>query len=264
MISGDEIFAVIVSAVLVLYTWLKWTRVIVSMPNFGQSRSPVAVVAAGTAVAAVLLLAVLRRWSSADVRDSIVYTGFYFIMGFGVTGLILLVLDRLGLSVRDDALERRNRAAGVALAGAIIGIMAAFAGANIGDGPGWWVVVFCTALSNGVLLLGWWLLAGIAATDDAITIDRDLGTGFRIAGWFAGSGLILGRAVAGDWHGTNQAVLDFVRGGLPALVLLILVLAFELVVRRARLRNSAFALGAVPALVYIATSAAVVVLRGTW
>ena len=46
------------------------------------------------------------------------------------------------------------------------------------------------------------------------------GRGVRAAGFFVGTGLILGRAVAGDWVSSAATVRDFVLVGWPALLLL--------------------------------------------
>ena len=71
-------------------------------------------------------------------------------MGLGITALALC-----DLSARDDVVERSNRAAIPAIAGGLLAITLCFAGGNIGDGPGWWVVMFCGVLSTGTLLLAW-------------------------------------------------------------------------------------------------------------
>mgnify|MGYP006204508805 CR=1 FL=1 len=118
-------------------------------------------------------------------------------------------------SLREMA-ERGNAAAAYAGAGAVVAIALCFAGGNIGDGPGWWVVVFSAALSTGVFYLLWLFFEGQASISDAITIDRDPAVALRIAGFFVGSGLILGRAVAGGAGGFPRQPATM-EGGTPAL-----------------------------------------------
>jgi hypothetical protein len=90
------------------------------------------------------------------------------------------------------------------------------AGANIGDGPGFEVVLFCAVLSSGCLFVLWLLVALASGAADAITIDRDLGTGVRIGGWLAGTGMVLGACVAGDWISLIVTLKDFAKYSWPA------------------------------------------------
>src|SRR4051812_13339427 len=85
---------------------------------------------------------------------------------------------------------------------------ACHAGANIGNGPGWWVVIFSAALATGSLLVLWIALADLTPVADAVAIDRDPAAGIRLGGWLAASGLVLGRAVAGDWESAWQTVAE--------------------------------------------------------
>jgi hypothetical protein len=102
-----------------------------------------------------------------------------------------------------------------------------FAGGNVGDGPGWWVVLFSGLLSTMSLLFLWWLLNAGTRVADKLSIDRDPAAGVRVAGFFAGAGLILGRAVAGDWFSAGQTVHDFVRMAWPAAVLTVVAIVLE-------------------------------------
>ena len=55
------------------------------------------------------------------------------------------------------------------------------------------MVIFCSALSTGCLFALWLLVALVSGAADAITIDRDLGTGVRI--W-----RVAGRHRIGVWR----------------------------------------------------------------
>ena len=176
-----------------------------------QDMSPLAYVFAGIAMGMLSLGVLLSRWASFDVVSSPMYIGFYLVLGAASLTISLRYLSMLGLGVRDDAGERGNRAAGLALAGAAIGFLCAYAGANIGNGPGWWVVVFCAILSTGSLLLAWSVVNVFAPVAERITVERETSAGIHTALWFVAAGLILGRSVAGDWVSVVSTVDDFIR-----------------------------------------------------
>jgi hypothetical protein len=69
----------------------------------------------------------------------------------GISGQLL---SFLGVSARDDVLERRNSAALIAVVGALLGAILCIAGGNIGEGPGVEVVI----ASAGTALCVWFVL----------------------------------------------------------------------------------------------------------
>ncbi len=204
-------------------------------------------------VCALLLYFVLARWSAEDVRTDPAYLLFYMVIGIAWLGLFRLPLPLLGLSVRDDVLERGNDAAVWAISGALIGGMCCFAGANVGNGPGWWVVLFSGLLSTAALLLLWWAVHLGSRLIEKITVDRDCGAGVRAAGFLVGAGLMLGRAAAGDWVSAAATMADFGRMAWPAAVLAGAVVMIERSCAP-EFRNGLPALvmsGGLPALVYV-------------
>ena len=195
--SGDEIVVFLATVILSLVFWIPWTleNLRVGHHRAGRGWLNAAPLASGAALCAVLL-----GFASYDVQDDPVYVVFYMSMGAAWVGLaVRVVLPYLGLSARDDVLERGNVAAAYAMGGAVLGLTLCFAGGNIGDGPGWWVVVFSALLSTGAFFISWFFLDKLTRLADVVTIDRDPAAGLRLAAFFAGSGLILGRAVAGNW-----------------------------------------------------------------
>ena len=195
--SEDEVFALVASCVLAGIFWIRWYRhcQAVTWLRCGVGLR-LAVIAVPVACGALLWI-VLRRLASHDVREAPQYLAMYFAMGAAWVGLGVRLLGLLGLSVRDDALERRNAAAAWAAAGGLIGLTLCFAGGNIGDGPGWWVVVYSALLSTGTLLLLWVILDRLTGVSESVTVERDVASGMRLGGFLAAAGLILGRAVAG-------------------------------------------------------------------
>jgi len=224
--SGDEVLVLIVSLIVAV---LLWGRLIYDIFQVRCHKAPFL----RAASCGVLLLCgltlhyVLRRYASHDVRDSATYTTFYMIMGAAWVGAATRIWQMIGVNARDDLLERENTAAAFALFGALIALTFCFAGGNVGDGPGWWVVVFAALLSTGGLFLLWCAVDRLGGLGEAITIDRDAASGLRAAGYLVGSGAILGRAVAGNWVSAGATLGDFAVLGWPALVVLIIAVILE-------------------------------------
>jgi hypothetical protein len=152
---------------------------------------------------------------------------FYVVMGAAWVGGAIRLVPYAGISVRDDVIERGNRAALWSVLGALLGITLCFAGGNIGSGPGWWVVVFCGFLSTGTLFGLWWLVERLAAVSDAVTVDRDPASGIRLGAFLAASGLVLGRSVAGDWHSAGATIADFAGRAWPAAAIALLAIGLQ-------------------------------------
>jgi hypothetical protein len=214
-------------------------------------------------VCLTVILVILRTLAAHDVRGDGRYVAMYGLMGAAWVGMIPGVLPT-GISTRDDFLERRNASAAYAVLGLMLGSTFCYAGGNIGDGPGWWVVVFSAFLANGVLALLWGMANQFAPVVERITVDRDPAMGARAGGFFAGSGLVLGRAVAGDWVSLGATVQDFVRTGWPVLLLW---MVFVLTERWAKPRYKPHEYmtttrGLLPALFYLLAGMLIVLAQG--
>ena len=259
--SGDEVFITIVSTIIGLFFLCRWYAHLASLGRHAASGAFLSFI---PVVLLGLLFVVLKTLASWDVRDSVVYLSMYMILGAGWLGLAMLLTPAMGISTRDDALERKNTAATFTSAGILFGFMACFAGGNIGDGPGWWVVYFSAALASVTLWLLWLILNLTTHIVDRITIDRDVGSGIRTAAFLSGAGLILGRAVAGDWVSASATVSDFVAVGWPVLILLAGAILFELFFKpnhRAR-RGCYFTEGILPALIFFLIAIVSVLAQG--
>jgi uncharacterized membrane protein YjfL (UPF0719 family) len=167
----------------------------------------------------IFLVGVLAKMSSADVRSDREMVIQYCALGLAWVGATQWVFAFLGVSVRDDVIERRNPAAAVVNAGQLVGATCCFAGANIGNGPGVEVVLFCAMLSTFSLLLLWVVLDRIAWIVDTVTIERNIFTGVRVAGWLIGTGIVLSGGIAGDWYSASRTLIDFGAYAWPATVL---------------------------------------------
>lgn len=264
--SESELFAQWVSLGLGVVFWSLWLFQIFRVPARFSRFHERSLLLAVPLVCAAVLFWVLLRYAASDVRDAPVYLFLYMALGAAWLGVGTKILPLFGLSARDDVIERGNQAAAFAISGALLGITLCFAGGNIGDGPGWWVVVFCALLSTGALFLLWTFLDRATHLHDAVTIDRDPAAGLRLAGFFVGAGLILGRSVAGDWESAPGTLVDFLITAWPVLVLWVAALGVE---RHFRPSPEAPApplvsAGLVPALLYAGGGAAAVVLMGPW
>jgi uncharacterized membrane protein YjfL (UPF0719 family) len=155
------------------------------------------------------------------VRRDPFYLTFYVLLGSGWLGMGAWLFPFVGLSPRDDALERGNAAAALAVAGALGGATLCYAGGNIGDGPGVEAVLFSVLLSTAAFFMLWFVVEMLTREplSEEITVERSPAAGLRLAGWLLGLGFALGWSVAGDWTSADATLRDFVRSLPPALAL---------------------------------------------
>jgi hypothetical protein len=151
-----EIFAFIPSVFLTLKGWWTWYGDIASVNRLRAPVSKRLVLLTAPLVCLVLILIVLTKLAATTVRSDALYISFYLLVGAGWLGGLTLIFPFLGISARDDVLERGNRAASWAVTGALTGASCSFAGANVGNGPGVEAVLF-SALLSSALFIGIWL-----------------------------------------------------------------------------------------------------------
>lgn len=260
--SGDELVISLVGMAVAGVTWALWYAQPRQIRRLRVAQGGRLVLDLAPLLSAVLLLVVLKTLSAHDVRDDVRYVGLYFLLGLGWVGAAMTGISVTGISPRDDVSERGNGAAAWAIAGAMLGITACYAGGNIGDGPGWPVVVFSAALATLGLFGVWLLLEAMTGISETVTIDRDIAAGMRLGAFLFAAGLMLGRAVAGDWVSGQATTRDFVATAWPVLIVGV---AAAVIDRLARPRldhpvPDPFVYGVIPGLAYI-TAAVLLVLR---
>src|SRR4051812_2333169 len=106
----------------------------------------------------VFIAIALHLWGAAEIRSN---AGEVFFLTFAGAIWLMIAMNLFawgGLSFRDDALERRNLSALVALSGAVLAINTIYAGASIGEGPSYFNNLFCVALGTSVFFALWILL----------------------------------------------------------------------------------------------------------
>jgi hypothetical protein len=219
--SPDEGFVTVASTFAGPILWgVWWFRV----REAGRPRAPAfaTFLSLTVVVLASFLLTVLTQAASEDVRTAPQYLFMYMVLGLAWLKVAEAGFAYVGVSARDDAIERGNGAAAGAVAGAMAGVTLCYAGGNIGNGPGWWVVVFSGGLATATLLAAWLTLDRLTGVNDVVTIDRDRAAGVRLGAFLTACGLLLGRGVAGDWLSADATVSDFARF-LPAVAVLLLM-----------------------------------------
>jgi uncharacterized membrane protein YjfL (UPF0719 family) len=242
---------------------LWWTITLVRLARLSPLRPGATGVQALTvtiSVCALGILLILKTLASFDVVDAPEYQFMYGVLGLAWLRLAQTLFGFAGLHVRDDLVERRNTAAIPAIAGALLGLTFCYAGGNIGDGPGWWVVVFSAGVATAILFAVWLAFAQLTSGMEAITIDRDPSAGLRAGAFLAANGLVLGRAVAGDWYSIRYTLADAATA-LPAVaVLLIAAVLAERVGRPTpqRPRAPLLVFGVIPSVLYLAIAVAAV------
>jgi len=189
-------------------------------------------------VTLLMILYTLINLASFDVSNNNFFLSFYVFLGFTWTFLgVILVFLFFDLSWIDDVLNLNNKSALFAFSGAFLGLVAIYSGANVGDGPGWWCVIF----AGGLGLVSWFLLGRVVhfftQVFERITVERDINCGIRMGAYLLSSGLILARASAGDWTSFYSTLVEFLVGW-PALPLTLLAIAVELYyVKKAKLEG---------------------------
>ena len=182
---------------------------------------------AAIAAGSVLLFFAVHGWADREVRANSAYLMLVMVMGWAFLCIAGAFISWSGISLRNDAFEGRNFAAVLALSGAVLGVMLIYTGANLGEGPSFWENVFCSALGLAVWLLLWLCLELGAGVSGSVTEERDTASGLRLAGFLAAEGLVLARALAGNWHSTAETLRDFARDGWPALAMMFLAVLVE-------------------------------------
>ena len=262
--SGDEVFVTVLSLVVGPVAWAVWVFRAAGVQRLRGRQPRLGVILAVVSACAVVLLAVLRTIAAPDVRDDPAYLVMYFVLGLAWLRVAEFCFAYAGVSVRDDVLERGNTAALLAASGALVGVTLCYAGGNIGSGPGWWVVVFSAGLATAGLAAVWLVVDRAANMSDLVTIERDPAAGLRLGSLLAACGVILGRAVAGDWHSVDATVVDFVRIGWAAAPLVVVAIGIERAAKPtvAEPRPSVALAGVVPAVIYLIAAAVTVIVAG--
>jgi hypothetical protein len=230
-LDGDEGFALIVAAIGAIVFVVRWYRGLVTITMVGAGWRGRVLLGITPVVCLGGLQFFLLRYAAHEVREKGVYDALFLTGGIAWLCVTDWILKLSGLNVRDDAIEMRNPAVVAAACGAIVGMTICYGAANVGEGPTIWTTFVPAFLATAVI--GSSLMMATAATrmDDSIAIDRDTASGLRVGGFMVAIGLVLGRAVAGDWHSWDGMVWDFLAIGWPAVVFMVELAAMQMMWR---------------------------------
>ena len=261
---GDEILVAVAALIIGPVLWAVWLFRMSAIQTVRGGRRGVRPVAAALTACILIVFTVLEAGGSPNVASAPQYLFMYVVLGLAWCRVAALTFSYLGSSPRDDAIERGNDAAMAALAGALVAVTLCYAGANVGDGPGWWVVLASAGLATGALIVMWAALASLTSVVDAVAIDRDPAAGLRLAAYLIACGLILGRGVAGDWESASATLSDFASAPPAAGLVLLCAVPVEWVARPTPQRPQAplIALGVLPAAAYLFIAIGDMALKG--
>jgi hypothetical protein len=263
--GGDEVVAWIVAGIVALVAAFRWYGGLLRVTRLGTGPGPRAALASMPVACLGLIVAVLVLWSARDVRTDVRYILLFLTAGAAWMGVAGWLFGFLGISARDDALEARNGAAAWVVGGGLVGVTLSYAGGNVGEGPTIWNT-FETALAATAVLFALWLSLELSVrVSEAVTVERDAASGVRMAGWLVGSGIILGRAGAGNWESTGAMLRDLAALGWPAALLTAAAGILHLALRPTPSRSPRLlAMGLVPAAAFVSASVIYVIALGRW
>ncbi|MBL0921023.1 MAG: hypothetical protein IBJ10_02710 [Phycisphaerales bacterium] len=265
--GGDEVFAMVVAMLLGMSLYGVRLYFLTELHPMTASRRLRVAAMLVTPILALALGILVNALAAADVRGDLRYVLLFTAIGVAWVEVLMLVAPPLlGILSPKEAVERRAAPSIIVHAGASAALAIAYLGGNLGDGPGWWVVLLSAALSSGALLAIWALIEAVDRRSEAVTIDRDAATAIRLSGALIAASLVLGRAVAGTWQSAANLLADFITLGWPAFVLLVAEPALHAVFRPTPKapRPSVLTAGILPACAYIALAAWLVVRYGWW
>lgn len=206
---------------------IKWYRPIAKAWPKARARTAKVLLSLLPIVVCAGLLLTLTVFADQYVKTHAFYILFYLFMGFAWllanAGLMRACFD---LSSRDDALYADNKATILPSLYGLLGLSVIYAGSNVGDGPGFYCVVFAYALGAVVWFILAFILNKTAGVFERVTVERDTGCGIRLGCYFLAAGIILARACSGDWTSFGRTVVEMADGWLIA-PLFILALVVE-------------------------------------
>ena len=213
--TGEWLFFGLAALVAGARSWDYWNPILRKSP-LGAHRVNRLMMAAWPLSGLILTYIVVQTWGDPNVRGHFDYVLLFLVGAVAWLGMADLAMSVFGISSRDDAIERDNLAATVAIGGWLLGASVIYAFSNVGDGPTIWTTlvpacvgtIALTAVCLAIVIVG-------GTTTDDITIDCDLASGLRLAGALLSAALILGRAGGGQWTSWTQTWIDWLRYSWP-------------------------------------------------
>jgi len=259
--SPSEFFVAIVTAAVGGFFWVGWFWTAYQTNRLVRPRVRRASLVVCFIACLGFVLSALLTVADPQVRENLGY--FVLFMGVELTALAAVTVAGIviGLGTLDDALRRPNSAAAWATGGLWLGTSIAVAGANVGRGDTIGTTLGPLVLAVITILVLWTVFSLATGGMRSITLDRNDPSGVRLSALFVAWGIILGRAVAGDWESTRGMWDDFVNQGRPVVLLLVVAVVVERLLRPSVRRPTPPRwVGWLPAVGYLA----VAVVWATW
>jgi len=231
-VDSIEVVILIFSAIAAFSFFKTWYQPLKSLWPPDRNRISQIVLGLLPIVFLGLMIFILRNMASFDVVNDKVFILFYIILGYVWIALGLYLMSLFfDIHLAYDAIQLNNKAALAAVTGNFFVLAFIYAGSNVGDGPGWWCVLFA-----GSLGLAAWIILGIITNIctnifERITVDRDIGCGIRFMIYLICSGVILGYACSGDWTSFYMTIIEF-SSGWPVLPLTAVYILIELIFKK--------------------------------
>ncbi len=218
------------------------------------------------AVCIAMIADALAWWGAKEIREEGGERFFLTLAGTVYLLFCVYIFKWMGIGLQEDVVERKSTGALVTLGAATIAVALIYCGGSMGEGLFYMENVFSVGLALAGFFIIWILLEVGGKISMSIAEERDLASGIRFGGFLLAVGLILARAVAGDWHSESATVHDFFRDGWPAAVVFGVALVAELLARPNRhLRVPPWPLfGLMPALLYLAIAGVWLWHLGAW
>jgi hypothetical protein len=179
-----------------------------------------------------LITFTLKFLASFDVVDSLFYILFYIVLGYTwMYGNLFLMTLCFDLHWPDDAIHLNNKAALAAITGEFFALAFIYAGANVGDGPGWWCVLFAGSLGVSAWVVLGFIINYCTGIFERITVERNIGCGIRFCLYQIATGAILGYGCSGDGTSFPMTVVEF-KAAWPVLPLTGIYILVELLYKR--------------------------------
>ena len=214
--GGDEVMAMLIAAgIAALGAW-RWLVPALVVRSLGMPASLRLGLTLTPTVCLGIMLPALLTIAAIEVREDMRYVWLFLLVGGAWLTLVHLAMPLVGVSMRDDALERRNPAAVVVVISAMLAATIIYLGGNTGEGPTIWTTIGPAALATVTWLGLWGIVEAITHVSEQITVERDTAAAVRHAGFLLAMALVLGRAIAGDWESSEATLRDFADLGWPA------------------------------------------------
>ncbi len=217
--APDETFLFFAMLAASCVTGFKYYRPLFTMTWLGKRKRIRLSLAVCPVIGMAITLAVLQTWSDSQVRGHLDYILFFLFGCAAWQGVAAWGLSMVGISALDDALERDNPAAAMAVSGTLLAVSIIYALANVGTGPTIETTLLPAAAGAVALAVAYLIIVNLGGVVEDITVGRDTGAGIRLAGALAGAALILGRAVGGNFVSWDETWIDLAKYGWPSLAL---------------------------------------------